>query len=211
MAKNFQLGLKRALDVTVSLIWLGLLAIPFLIIALAIKWDSRGPVFFRQTRVGQGGRLFTLYKFRTLQEGSRRGEFDRLRKDDPRITRVGGFLRTWGIDELPQLWNVLRGEMSLVGPRPTLKYQVDRYDEYQKKRLQVKPGITGWAFIHGRNILSWSERIDYDIWYIENWSLWLDFQILLSTIGVILRREGVYGPRGVNDTFGSSDPEEEHQ
>ncbi|MGQ9477795.1 MAG: sugar transferase [Candidatus Bipolaricaulia bacterium] len=203
MAKGVQLAFKRALDLGIALIGLILLALPFALIALLIKLDSKGPVFFRQERVGRQGRIFKPWKFRTMIEGAvAQGLGYNVARDDPRITRVGRFLRDWGLDELPQLINVLKGEMSLVGPRPTLKYQVERYDEFQRKRLLVKPGITGWALIHGRNLLSWEERIKYDVWYAEHWSIWLDLRILLKTIWVVLiKREGVYGPGGVNDDF----------
>lgn len=111
-------------------------------------------------------------------------------------------MRNWGLDELQQLINVLKGEMSLVGPRPTLKYQVEQYDDFQRKRLLVKPGITGLAVIHGRNLLSWEERIKYDVWYVKNWSLWLDLKIMLKTLWVVLvARQGIYGPGGINDDF----------
>ncbi len=211
MALQIQLGLKRLIDVLASLVGLLLLAFPFLIIALAIKLDSKGPVFFRQERVGKDGRVFKPWKFRTMVEGAvEQGLGYNVARDDPRITRVGRFLREWGLDELPQLINVLRGEMSLVGPRPTLPYQVERYDALQRKRLLVKPGITGWALIHGRNLLSWEERIKYDIWYVEHWSIWLDLWILLKTIWVVLiKREGVYGPGGVNDDFTGPSPQVE--
>ena len=192
---------KRILDLCLAVPALIVLAIPFVFIALAIKLDSRGPVFFRQERVGKDGRPFILLKFRTLQQDSRRGEIDLLAKDDPRITRVGRFLREWGLDELPQLWNVVKGDMSLVGPRPTLRYQVERYDAQQRRRLLVKPGITGWALIHGRNALTWQERIELDLWYVDHVSFFLDLRILWRTVIVVLRREGLYGPGGINDTF----------
>jgi len=121
-----------------------------------------------------------------------------LKKDDPRITRVGRYLR-WGIDELPQLINVFKGDMSLVGPRPTLVEQVDQYTKEHRRRLEMKPGITGWALVNGRNKLSWIEKIEYDIWYIDHWSLWLDLKILLMTLWVVfITREGIYGEGGVN-------------
>lgn len=192
---------KRALDLALTIPSLTVLSLPFALISLAIKLDSRGPVFFHQERIGRGDTAFTPLKFRTMQQASRRGEIDPLVKDDPRITRVGRRLRDWGLDELPQLWNVLRGDMSLVGPRPTLRYQVERYDERQRRRLLVKPGITGWALIHGRNALTWHERIELDLWYVDHGSLWVDLRILLRTLVVVLRREGLYGPDGVNDMF----------
>lgn len=201
--KRLQLPLKRVLDLVISFVGLTLLFIPFALIALAIKLDSKGPIFFRQERVGKDGQVFKTWKFRTMVVGAvERGLGYKVAKDDPRITRVGRFLREWGLDELPQLINVLKGEMSIVGPRPTLKYQVERYDDFQRKRLLVKPGITGWALIHGRNLLTWEERIKYDVWYVEHWSLLLDLWIMLKTIWVVLiKREGVYGPGGINEDF----------
>lgn len=201
--RSVQLFIKNILDRVISLIALIILAVPFLVIALAIKLDSRGPVFFRQERVGKDGKLFKIWKFRTMVVGAEnQGLGYNVAQDDPRITRVGRFLRIWGLDELPQLINVLRGEMSLVGPRPTLQYQVERYNDFQRKRLLVKPGITGWAAIHGRNLLSWEERIKLDVWYVENWSLWLDLKIMLKTLWFVLfTRKGVYGPGGINDDF----------
>ena len=153
--------------------------------------------------MGKDGRLFKTWKFRTMIEGAvNKGLGYNVAKDDPRITKVGRVLRNWSVDELPQLINVLKGEMSIVGPRPTLKYQVDGYNDFQRKRLLVKPGITGWALIHGRNLLSWEERIKYDVWYVENWSSRLDFKIMLKTISVVLiQQEGVYGNNETNDEF----------
>jgi lipopolysaccharide/colanic/teichoic acid biosynthesis glycosyltransferase len=203
MSRTAKLAVKRVLDVVISLASLVLLAIPFAITALAIKLDSEGPVFFRQERVGKDGKLFKTRKFRTMVEGAvNKGLGYNVAKDDPRITRVGRFLREWSLDELPQLINVLKGEVSIVGPRPTLKYQVDRYNDFQRRRLLAKPGITGWAVIHGRNLLSWEERIKYDVWYVDHWSLRLDLWIMLKTLWIVLiTREGVYGEGGVNDDF----------
>jgi len=200
---GYKLFLKRALDVVVSLLGLMLLAVPFALIALAIKLDSKGPVFFRQERVGKDGKRFKTWKFRTMVEGAEeQGLGYTVSQDDPRITRVGRVLRSWGIDELPQLINVLRGEMSLVGPRPTLPYQVEHYDEFQRRRLEVRPGVTSLAVVSGRNALPWAERIKLDVWYIDNFSLGLDLRILLKTLWVVLiKREGLYGPGGVNDPF----------
>ncbi|MDP2637116.1 MAG: sugar transferase [bacterium] len=202
---RFQLFLKRQMDFWASAFALVALLPFFLVIAVLIKLDSLGPVFFRYERVGKDGKSFRPFKFRTMEEGSiEKGLKYTIAKKDQRITRVGSFLRKYGIDELPQLINVLLGEMSLVGPRPTFKYQVDHYDEFQKKRLLVKPGMVGWALIHGRNRLSWEERIRYDVWYIEHWCLWLDFLIILKSFYVILiKREGEFGQEGVNDPFDS--------
>jgi len=204
MISKIQLTLKRIIDILLSLIGLILLAIPFAAIALAIKLNSKGPVFFRQERVGKDGRVFKPWKFRTMVEGAvEQGLGYNVAQDDPRITRVGWFLRSWGLDELPQLINVLRGEMSIVGPRPTLKYQVEQYNDSQRRRLLVKPGITGWALIHGRNLLSWEERIKYDVWYVGHRTIWLDLWIMLKTIWVVLiTREGLYERNaGLNDEF----------
>ncbi|RLA94466.1 MAG: sugar transferase, partial [Deltaproteobacteria bacterium] len=168
------------------------------------------PVFYRGVRVGRYGKSFRIYKFRTMVVNAEKIGGPSTADDDPRITKIGKFLRKYKLDELPQLINVLKGEMSLVGPRPTLKYQVDRYNDFQRRRLLVKPGITGWALIHGRNLLTWEERIRYDVWYVDNWSIWLDLWIMLKTIWVVLiKREGIYGKGGINDDFMRSASAEE--
>jgi lipopolysaccharide/colanic/teichoic acid biosynthesis glycosyltransferase len=150
--------------------------------ALAIKLEDGGPVLYRQTRVGQDGSDFELLKLRTMVVGAERlGAGYAVDVGDPRITRVGGLLRRLSLDELPQLWNVVRGDMSIIGPRPTLRYQVDQYDERQRRRLDVRPGITGWAQIHGRATLAWADRIELDLWYVEHRSPAVDLQILLRT------------------------------
>jgi lipopolysaccharide/colanic/teichoic acid biosynthesis glycosyltransferase len=150
--------------------------------AVAIKLEDRGPVLYRQRRVGQGGREFELLKLRTMVVGAEtQGAGWAVNRGDPRITRVGRFLRRLSLDELPQLWNVVRGEMSLIGPRPTLAYQVERYTPRQRRRLEVKPGITGWAQVHGRAALPWDERIELDVWYVEHRSAWVDLKILAKT------------------------------
>ena len=168
----------------VALAGLGLVVTsPFLAAAaVAIKLEDGGPILFRQTRVGKDGADFELLKLRTMVEGAeRQGAGYAVDRGDARITRVGRFLRRTSVDELPQLWNVVRGEMSVIGPRPTLRYQVERYDERQRRRLEVKPGITGWAQIHGRAELSWPERIELDVWYVEHRSPMTDLLILLRT------------------------------
>jgi lipopolysaccharide/colanic/teichoic acid biosynthesis glycosyltransferase len=159
------------------------LASPFLAAAaLATKLEDHGPVLYRQTRVGRDGVDFELLKLRTMVVGAEtQGAGYAVDRGDPRITRVGRILRRTSIDELPQLWNVLRGEMSIVGPRPTLRYQVERYDERQRRRLDVRPGLTGWAQVHGRASLPWAERIELDVWYVEHRSPLLDAKILLRT------------------------------
>ena len=159
------------------------IAAPLLTLAaLAIKLGDRGPVLYRQGRVGLRGREFDLLKLRTMVVGAeRQGAGFAVNRGDPRITRVGRVLRRLSLDELPQLWNVVRGDMSLVGPRPTLAYQVEQYTARQRRRLEVKPGLTGWAQIHGRAKLPWDERIELDVWYVEHRSPLLDLRILLRT------------------------------
>ena len=174
--------MNRALDVAGAAIGLAL-ASPFLgAAALAIKLDDRGPVLYRQKRVGRDGREFELLKLRTMVVGAEgQGAGWAVDRGDPRITRVGRALRRLSLDELPQLWNVVRGEMSLIGPRPTLQYQVDQYSPHQRRRLDVRPGITGWAQVQGRASLPWEERIELDVWYVEHRSPWLDAKILART------------------------------
>jgi lipopolysaccharide/colanic/teichoic acid biosynthesis glycosyltransferase len=188
--------LNRALDVAGAGAML-LAAGPVLgLAALAVKLEDGGAVLYRQRRVGREGRDFELLKLRTMVVGAeRQGAGFAVDQDDLRITRVGRILRRLSIDELPQLWNVLRGEMSLVGPRPTLRYQVERYDERQRHRLDVRPGLTGWAQVHGRAALPWEERIELDLWYVEHRSPWLDLKILARTPFALFR--GTYkGPTG---------------
>jgi len=170
---------------------------PFLgIVAIAIKIDDPGPVFFRQERAGKDGSVFWVFKFRSMVvNAEKKGAGVFVEEDDPRITKVGQFLRNTSIDELPQLINVLKGEMSLVGPRPTLPYQVKQYDARQWRRLKVKPGITGWAQVNGRNELTWPERIELDLWYIDNLNLWLDIKILFKTVLAVLSKQGLYSGR----------------
>ena len=200
-------ALKRGTDIALSAIALVLLALPFAIIACAIKLDDRGPVFFRQERVGRGGRLFRVWKFRTMVvNATRQGLGLNVSRNDSRITSVGQLLRALGIDELPQVLNVLAGEMSLIGPRPTLAYQVESYDAFERRRLEVRPGITSLAVVSGRNALTWKERIKLDVWYIDHWSLWLDLRILVQTLWkVLVTREGLYGQDGINDMFVGTD------
>jgi lipopolysaccharide/colanic/teichoic acid biosynthesis glycosyltransferase len=189
---------KRALDVVGA----GVLIVvgsPLLAAAcLAIRIESRGSPIYRQRRVGKGGAQFELYKLRTMVSGAENlGAGLAIDEGDPRITRVGALLRRLSLDELPNLVNVLRGEMSLVGPRPTVQVQVAQYSARQLGRLAVEPGITGWAQVRGRAALPWHERIELDLWYIEHWSLWLDLRILASTLMLLLSGKGLYrGPTG---------------
>jgi len=197
-----QLALKHALDRLFAFFLLCLLAPVMLAVAAAILFESGRPALFVQRRVGRNGRLFPVYKFRTMIQGAvNKGLGTTVAAADDRITRVGAFLRRWSLDELPQLLNVLRGEMNLVGPRPTLEYQVAQYTPFQRRRLEMKPGITGWAQVNGRNRLPWAQRIELDVWYVDHFSLALDARILLRTVGVLCRREGLYGPDGINDDF----------
>jgi lipopolysaccharide/colanic/teichoic acid biosynthesis glycosyltransferase len=186
-----------------SALSLVLLSAPFILIAIAIKIESPGPVFFRQERAGKDGKPFLIWKFRTMIDGAiNLGLGVTVAKNDDRITRVGKHLRDLGLDELPQLINVITGEMSIVGPRPTLLYQVENYDDFQRQRLLMQPGITSLAVIEGRNLLTWVERIQLDVKYIKNWSLRLDAQIILRTFwSVLIKRRGIYGSGGVNDAF----------
>jgi len=174
--------MNRALDVAGSALGLAVSS-PFLAAAaLAIKLDDGGPVLYRQRRVGHHGEEFDLLKLRTMVVGAeKQGAGWAVNRGDPRITRAGRLLRRLSLDELPQFWNVLRGDMSLIGPRPTLSYQVEQYTPKQRRRLEVKPGLTGWAQIHGRAALPWDERIELDVWYVENRSPWLDLKILVRT------------------------------
>jgi lipopolysaccharide/colanic/teichoic acid biosynthesis glycosyltransferase len=174
--------LNRALDVAIAGTGLALASPLLAAAAVAIKLGDGGPVLFRQTRVGKDGRDFELLKLRTMVVGAeKQGSGYAVNVGDSRITRVGAFLRRTSLDELPQLWNVVRGDMSVIGPRPTLRYQVEKYTERQRRRLDVLPGITGWAQIHGRSSLSWDERIELDVWYVEHRSPLTDLLILLRT------------------------------
>jgi lipopolysaccharide/colanic/teichoic acid biosynthesis glycosyltransferase len=173
---------NRAADV--ALAGLGLVVTSPLLVAagLAVKLEDGGPVLFRQTRVGKDGKDFELLKLRSMVvDAERTGAGHAVDRGDRRITRVGRLLRRTSIDELPQLWNIVRGDMSVIGPRPTLRYQVERYSERQRRRLDVRPGLTGWAQIHGRATLPWAERIELDVWYVEHRSPRVDLRILLRT------------------------------
>jgi len=184
---------QRVIDLTIACAAAVVVAPLMALIAIAIRLDSRGPALLRQTRVGRHGRDFELLKFRTMVVGAHTmGDGWLVAERDPRITRVGHFLRRWSLDELPQLVNVLRGDMSIVGPRPTLRYQVDQYTDAQRRRLEVRPGITGWAQVQGRNTLPWPERIELDVWYVDHRSLRLELEILRRTLRVLVTPSGVY-------------------
>jgi lipopolysaccharide/colanic/teichoic acid biosynthesis glycosyltransferase len=198
MSRKIQFALKRTFDILIAGAALLVLSPVIALIALVIKLDDRGPIVFSQERVGKAGRPFAAYKFRTMIVGAEKvGLGLAVRQNDERITRVGRFLRHWTLDEIPQVFNVLNGDMSIVGPRPTVMSQVARYTPFQRRRLEVQPGMAGWAWIHGRNRLSWNKRIELDVWYVDHWSLWLDLFILFKAFLLLLRREGVYGDDGV--------------
>jgi lipopolysaccharide/colanic/teichoic acid biosynthesis glycosyltransferase len=185
--------IRRAIDILVSASLLALSS-PLLAAAMAaIRLETPGPVIYRQRRIGVDGQPFDVLKLRTMVDGAEHiGAGLAVNQGDPRITRVGALLRRASLDELPNLVNVLRGEMSLIGPRPTLPFQVEQYSERQRRRLQMRPGITGWAQVNGRASLPWSERIELDIYYVENRSLALDLKILRRTIAMILGGGDLY-------------------
>jgi lipopolysaccharide/colanic/teichoic acid biosynthesis glycosyltransferase len=184
---------RRALDLVVSLIGSIISAPLVALLALAIRLESPGDPIYRQQRVGRDGELFEIYKLRTMVSGAEfTGAGLAISAGDSRITRLGALLRRYSLDELPNLWNVVRGEMSIVGPRPTLKSQVDLYTARQRGRLAVKPGLTGWAQVNGRASLPWPERIELDLWYVEHRSLALDLKILKRTLGQVLSGSGIY-------------------
>ena len=186
-------AVKPAIDIAGAAAGLAVAAPVLALAACAIKLEDGGPVLFRQMRLGRGARQFEILKLRTMTVDAEKHRSDGVVEDgDPRITRIGGFLRRTAIDELPQLWHVLTGDMSLVGPRPVPPSHLERYDETQLRRLDVKPGLTGWAQIHGRASLPWPERLELDVHYVDNQSLALDARILARTAGVLLRRDLVY-------------------
>ena len=192
--RKIQLFIKRAFDLTVSVIALiFMIIIPIMIvIPILIKLTSKGPAVFTQERVGKDGKIFKIYKFRTMLIPEESFAPDgRPLEPKERITKVGRFLRKTSIDELMQIFNVINGTMSFVGPRPTLPYQVENYSEHQKKRMRMRPGVTGWAQVNGRNDLTWSEKIEYDIEYIEKFNLWFDIRIYFKTVAVVLKQDGI--------------------
>jgi lipopolysaccharide/colanic/teichoic acid biosynthesis glycosyltransferase len=189
---------SRVIDLVIGGVGAVLTAPIVVALAVAIRLESRGHPLYTQTRVGLDGELFQIYKLRTMVHGAEfTGAGLAIAEGDDRITQLGNFLRRYSLDELPNLWNVVRGEMSIVGPRPTLAVQVERYTDRQRGRLAVKPGITGWAQVNGRASLPWPERIELDLWYVEHRSLWLDLRILMRTVRMVFAGEGVYkGERG---------------
>lgn len=207
LARTRNRAIKRIFDIVLSLLGLVVLSPLFLILAILIKLSSRGPVFFGHTRVGKDGNTFTCYKFRTMVENAKetleellandpeaRAQWDKdfKLKEDPRVTRVGSFLRRTSLDELPQLWNALKGEMSLVGPRPIVSDEVEKYGEKARYFFKVTPGITGLWQVSGRNDIDYDERVLLDEYYAKNWSLWLDIEIIIRTFGAVLKKQGAY-------------------
>ncbi|BDU75450.1 sugar transferase [Mesoterricola sediminis] len=189
------LKVKRAFDLVVALVLLALAGPFLLLVALAIRLDSPGPALFRQARLGLGGRVFSIFKFRTMRAGGDAGSLV-THRDDPRITRVGRLLRATRLDELPQLLNVVRGEMSLVGPRPLLPEYLPYYAPGDRRRMDVPPGMTGWQQVNGAARHTWRERIALDLHYVDHRTFLLDLRILLRTVRVVLRADTVYAPDG---------------
>jgi lipopolysaccharide/colanic/teichoic acid biosynthesis glycosyltransferase len=183
---------KRGLDIVVAASGLLVLSVPILLLIVLVRIKLGGPVFFRQTRPGLNGRPFKMVKFRTMTD--ERGADGQLLPDAERLTRFGQFLRSTSLDELPELWNVLKGDMSLVGPRPLLMEYLPLYSRFQARRHEVRPGITGWAQVNGRNAVDWDDRFRLDVWYVNHRSFWLDLKVLWLTIRCVLIREGISAP-----------------
>jgi lipopolysaccharide/colanic/teichoic acid biosynthesis glycosyltransferase len=180
---------KRVFDLAITIPLLVLLSPIMLVVVLMIRIRMGKPVLFHQIRPGYKGALINVVKFRSMSSDV--DESGNFLPDDERLTPLGKFIRNWSIDELPELFNVIKGEMSLVGPRPLLVEYLDRYNDDQMRRHNVLPGITGWSQIHGRNLISWQEKFIYDVWYVDHWSLWLDIKILTITLWKVIRREGI--------------------
>lgn len=189
MPQTVPCALRRLFDILTMLV-VGLMVLPLVLgIACVIRLTSGGPVLFRQQRVGQGGRLFTIYKFRSLRVGPHDPH-----RPQAYTTRIGAFLRRYGLDELPQLYNILKGDMTFIGPRPILPAEMLGYEAWQRQRLLIRPGLTGWAQVNGRNALPWYDRVALDVWYVQHRSISLDLRILWRTPRTLLRGTGVYGP-----------------
>ncbi len=185
----FSRGIKIIGDRLMAALLLLLFSPILVVVAIVVRIRMGSPIVFTQTRPGKDSRIFTVYKFRTMTDDCDRA--GNLLSDEERLIPVGQFLRKASLDELPQLWNVLIGDMSFVGPRPLLVRYLDRYNSEQARRHDVQPGITGWAQVNGRNALSWDEKFRLDIWYVDNWSLWLDLKILLLTVKKVFKQEGI--------------------
>ncbi len=183
---------KRAFDLVAVVVTIPFWVPVVLLVAVVVRWRLGSPVFFRQQRPGRNEKIFSLVKFRTMKDA--RDGAGNLLPDGERLTGFGRFLRGSSLDELPELWNVLKGEMSLVGPRPLLVQYLPRYSAFQRRRHEVPPGVTGWAQINGRNALSWDEKFALDIWYVDNRTFWLDLRILILTIWKVVARQGISSP-----------------
>ncbi len=181
--------LKRVFDVAIALIGLAVLGPVILVVAGLVRWNLGLPIFFCQMRAGKNGEQFRLVKFRTMRDAS--DSLETFVADGERMTALGTRLRKWSLDELPELWNVLKGDMSLVGPRPLLVEYLPLYTEEQRRRHAVRPGITGWVQVNGRNALSWDEKFDLDLWYVDHQSVWLDLRIMLLTVAHLIRPRGI--------------------
>jgi lipopolysaccharide/colanic/teichoic acid biosynthesis glycosyltransferase len=204
--KNIPIS-KRLLDLFLTIPALILLS-PLLIITSILVAILHGfPILFKQQRPGLHGNIFTIYKFRTMKE--LKDDQGNFLPDENRLTKFGRFLRITSLDELPELINVLKGEMSLVGPRPLLIAYLPLYSAHQSRRHDVLPGLTGWAQIHGRNILTWQEKFNYDVWYVDHWSLWLDIKIILTTILKVIKREGISQPGSISAELFQGDQTEQ--
>ena len=181
--------LKRVFDIAFALIGLAVLAPVLLVVAGLVRWKLGSPIFFCQTRAGMNGERFRLIKFRTMRDAA--DSSGNFLADGERLTALGTSLRKWSLDELPELWNVLKGDMSLVGPRPLLVEYLSLYTDEQFRRHTVRPGITGWVQVNGRNALSWDEKFEFDLWYVDNQSFWLDLKIMLLTVTHLVRPRGI--------------------
>jgi len=190
---------KRLFDLVFSLLAIILLSPILLLIAILVRIFLGTPILFTQQRPGFEGRPFFIYKFRTMND--RRDSSGTLLPDARRLTPLGNFLRAFSLDELPELFNILRGEMSFVGPRPLLMQYLPLYSAEQARRHEVMPGLTGWAQVHGRNALTWPDKFKYDVWYVDHWSFWLDIRILLTTVWKVISREGISQPGHVTTEY----------
>ena len=196
---------KRIFDLTATILGLVLLSPFILLTALAVAFFLGTPLLFRQQRPGYKGQPFDIYKFRSMTDAS--DSAGNLLPDSERITRLGRFLRALSLDELPELFNILRGEMSLVGPRPLLMEYLERYSPEQMRRHNVYPGLTGWAQVNGRNAITWQDKFRYDVWYVDNWSFWLDIKIILLTLWKVVKREGISQPGQATTEYFMGNPD----
>ena len=195
--RKVQLAIKRIVDIVGALLGIVVLLPVLVLIGVAVRLGSEGSTIFKLRVAGRDGQPFDQWKFRTMIKDARqRGHPYETRNDDPRITYIGRLLRRWSLDELPQLWNVVRGEMSLAGPRPTFVEVARQYSPKEARRLMMRPGLTGWAQVHGRNRLAWPKRVELDVEYIDRYSLWLDFLVFVRTLPALLRKEDLYGEDG---------------